>query len=777
MGLPTRELGGAPGLRRSPVTKLRLALWARWGWLWRPFLFTSVMIAFLLGRAVPGLPGAPLGIAFFTATRAAGAQAGVAIPVGAATVLGAWSAGTGDPLGAVLGLIAASLLLTFFRAGSKAPAPLVAALVGGASALVPGFLLLVSGGFDQLAVARLLFYSGLTAVVSLIFCQGVAEVISGRAFHYLRAETPFATIALAGAALTGVIDMPTILHYFSPWQVSASLVVLISAYAGGWTSGAAAGGVIGLAFLVAKIGIVGRGLTPAVNPLQLASLQTMGYLLAGMLAGCFRELRWGGVVVAFTSAIAIFSAIAMQGTVELTTLLASVGAAAFILLLLPRRFLTNVPVAFLSAGSSDHSQSTNSVLLPSARAAERIRGLSRVLREVRRAFDQVAAIKQAEPEAEPVQTVIDRAADRLCQSCSLHGQCWKNERDRTYGVLANLWSSVQREGPLSTRHMPEELEQICIYPKEMVHTLNYLYDLRRTHQYWERRFDEGRGVVGEHLRNITQILDKLGEEVSGRVRGGGPVEAPVIRLRSGVAKLPRKGNHVSGDSYAGEQAGDERYLLALSDGMGVGPKAALESRQSIGLLRQLIGAGFSTEVAVQTVNSVLLLRSPEDSFATIDLTLIGLTDGRSEFVKVGAPPSFLVRGEDVTVIRSEGVPVGIINRVQVEPEVRLLRPGDMIVMVTDGLWDVSRNETDKERWLIEHLQRTRLLDPEELAESIIARGLELTDRNAADDMTVLAAIVESASEESPLVPARFKSAPVQWAIAKLAPRRRTERKE
>jgi len=244
-------------------------------------------------------------------------------------------------------------------------------------------------------------------------------------------------------------------------------------------------------------------------------------------------------------------------------------------------------------------------------------------------------------------------------------------------------------------------------------------------------------MVGGYLKNVTRMLDRFVEEAGSAGRAL-EERLAVYRVVSGMARLPRRGGAISGDSCVGTPLGGGRYLMALSDGMGVGQEAADQSRQCVNLLHQLLEAGFSTEIAVNTVNSVLLLRSPDESFATVDLAQIDLATGRTEFVKVGAAPSFIKRGSEVTVVKMSSVPVGIINQVEMEAEFRVLRPGDLVVMVSDGVWDVSQDDLDKERWLLEHLQRETSTDPEEIAESLLARARELAP-DATDDMTILVA--------------------------------------
>ncbi|MBT9176876.1 MAG: Stage II sporulation protein E [Firmicutes bacterium] len=84
---------------------------------------------------------------------------------------------------------------------------------------------------------------------------------------------------------------------------------------------------------------------------------------------------------------------------------------------------------------------------------------------------------------------------------------------------------------------------------------------------------------------------------------------------------------VSGDSYRVTELVGGKLALMVSDGMGNGPVAHQESRTVVNLLEQMLRAGFDKEVTVQTINSVLALRSHAETFATLDMALMIFTAG------------------------------------------------------------------------------------------------------------------------------------------------------
>lgn len=211
------------------------------------------------------------------------------------------------------------------------------------------------------------------------------------------------------------------------------------------------------------------------------------------------------------------------------------------------------------------------------------------------------------------------------------------------------------------------------------------------------------------------------------------------KVVTGVAQLAKA--HISGDSFNVATLKDGRELIVLSDGMGIGRQAAQESRATVNLLEELLGSGFSHEVALRTVNSVLLLRNNRESFATVDLALINLYTGEVDFVKVGAGPSFLKRGKRVGKITASTLPLGFFSEVDMQGETRQLLPKDILVMVTDGVFDFGRMSEEREAMLMKFLSQSTEEDPHRLAEAIINKALEWSGGRPRDDMTVLCALI------------------------------------
>lgn len=191
----------------------------------------------------------------------------------------------------------------------------------------------------------------------------------------------------------------------------------------------------------------------------------------------------------------------------------------------------------------------------------------------------------------------------------------------------------------------------------------------------------------------------------------------------------------SGDAAGACSLPGGRLAFILSDGMGKGMKAAAESQAVVRRLRRLLKKGVSPSRAIKLVNKQLIKRS--EIFATIDLTIIDKNTGFAKVYKLGATTSFLLRAGRVDRIESAGLPVGMINKIQTRQLKMKLRPGDTIVMVSDGITEADRTDLEA-NWLLEYLAgTTEEVGPRILAGDIAKAAQEKYGIRERDDITAI----------------------------------------
>lgn len=193
---------------------------------------------------------------------------------------------------------------------------------------------------------------------------------------------------------------------------------------------------------------------------------------------------------------------------------------------------------------------------------------------------------------------------------------------------------------------------------------------------------------------------------------------------------------VSGDYYVARALGDDKVLLALSDGMGVGERALACSMATVQMIETLIGSGIGCAAAVRAANSIRLFEGADDTFTTLDLAVVDLKEHKLTMSKAGAPPSFLKRGKKCTPIRMESVPLGVMEDFVPEIEAVDVESGDALVMMTDGLLERG-NPATAEIWMAEVIAELQESSSAKMAEDVLRQAFERTNNEVTDDMTVL----------------------------------------
>ncbi|CDA16355.1 stage II sporulation protein E protein serine/threonine phosphatase [Clostridium sp. CAG:571] len=213
-------------------------------------------------------------------------------------------------------------------------------------------------------------------------------------------------------------------------------------------------------------------------------------------------------------------------------------------------------------------------------------------------------------------------------------------------------------------------------------------------------------------------------------------------LQVGIAKSTKKGSPVSGDTSIQTKLDDGKYLLALSDGMGSGPEARKSSKIAIKMLERLLTSGFEKDTSIKLINSTLSANTEEDMYATLDIQILDLYSGNIEFIKNGACPTYIKRDNEVQILKSESLPTGILEDIDLEVYDKDLEDGDIIVMCSDGILDSNTEYLNKELWVKYLLEDIQTDDVQKIADIIVNEARDNDYGSEKDDMTVIVAKVK-----------------------------------
>src|SRR5690625_1493900 len=222
----------------------------------------------------------------------------------------------------------------------------------------------------------------------------------------------------------------------------------------------------------------------------------------------------------------------------------------------------------------------------------------------------------------------------------------------------------EREIFTSLKDIGIELEKLDIYQLDKGNI-----DIEMTLSFFTYR-GEGSKLIApllSHLLNETVVVTK--EEISPFPNGYCYLafgSAKKFVIQTGIAHAAKGGGVISGDSYQTIEVDDGKYALAISDGMGNGKRAREESRETLRLLRQILQSGIQEKIAIQSINSILSLRTTDEMFATLDLAVVNLHNAHAQFLKVGSSPSFIKRHDQFMQIKASNLPIGIVNHFDFE---------------------------------------------------------------------------------------------------------------
>jgi len=210
-------------------------------------------------------------------------------------------------------------------------------------------------------------------------------------------------------------------------------------------------------------------------------------------------------------------------------------------------------------------------------------------------------------------------------------------------------------------------------------------------------------------------------------------ERAAFSIEYGVYQVSRGKEKNCGDYF--DSFIDKRgfaYII-LSDGMGSGGRARIDSAFACGMLIKLLRAGVDINAAIEIINNSLLVKSADESFATLDVCRIDLYSGNVELFKAGSAPTYISCNNRVVKAHGKGLPVGINHRPVYERQTFTIGNSDIIIMASDGA-ELS------ERWLEHELGKSERShdDMNSFAETIATAAKYSSDKEREDDISVIA---------------------------------------
>lgn len=213
--------------------------------------------------------------------------------------------------------------------------------------------------------------------------------------------------------------------------------------------------------------------------------------------------------------------------------------------------------------------------------------------------------------------------------------------------------------------------------------------------------------------------------------------AKAYTIDTGVAHAAKDGGFLSGDNYSMINLSGGKHAVAISDGMGNGERAHIESKETLKLLQKILQSGIEETIAIKSVNSILSLRTTDEIFSTLDLAMIDLQNAGAKFLKIGSTPSFIKRGSQIIKIQSSNLPMGILQEFDVDVVSEQLKAGDLLIMMSDGVFEGPKHVENYDLWMKRKISELATDDPQEVADLIMEEVIRSRSGAIEDDMTVV----------------------------------------
>lgn len=174
---------------------------------------------------------------------------------------------------------------------------------------------------------------------------------------------------------------------------------------------------------------------------------------------------------------------------------------------------------------------------------------------------------------------------------------------------------------------------------------------------------------------------------------------------------------------------ENTQTFALCDGMGHGDKASETSKNAVKMIESFYRAGIESSIVLSLVNKLLKLGA-EDMFSTLDISVLDMQTGGLDVVKLGSASSFIIRKDNIEMLTCTAAPIGIVDDVDSITSRYQLFDGDMVLMMSDGVFDALDS-----KGVCEVIDEADTQNPQTLADVVLEKALQ---NGANDDCTVLA---------------------------------------
>ena len=195
-----------------------------------------------------------------------------------------------------------------------------------------------------------------------------------------------------------------------------------------------------------------------------------------------------------------------------------------------------------------------------------------------------------------------------------------------------------------------------------------------------------------------------------------------LAARAGDATLTALGLDPAGFAISLMGCDDDRIAVVIADVADKGMPAALYMAQTRSLILAVARHSQAPAAVLRDVNRLLLEVGEANMFVTVFYGVLDTRRGRLTYSRAGHDHPFLVRGGGLEPLGGRGMALGLFagDIFHLSEETVEVRPGDRLVLYTDGLTDVVGPDDEMlgyDRW-VEAVLRRSSLPPAEMCRAL-----------------------------------------------------------
>ena len=204
------------------------------------------------------------------------------------------------------------------------------------------------------------------------------------------------------------------------------------------------------------------------------------------------------------------------------------------------------------------------------------------------------------------------------------------------------------------------------------------------------------------------------------------------KLKLNIAVSSKSKEKLNGDNITMKKLSENKYFIAIADGMGHGENASYISSMTLSLIQSMFEIGFEHELVIQSINK-LIIPAGIEKFSSIDACIIDLEQEIVTFIKMGASVSVIKHLNKSETVYCSSLPIGMIENIKPTIIQKNLNIGDIIFLASDGIVDSFSNIDNYKNYIND----SKIFNLQKFTDDILFDA-EFQNKKHPDDMTIIA---------------------------------------